>query len=264
MAVTSVGILHPGAMGAAIGQALRECGIEVYWASAGRSDATRVRAGKAGLSDAGTVRELLGCCGVILSVCPPHAALDVAASVAGYEGIYVDANAVSPATTREIAGLVAPDARMVDAGIIGPPPSSAGDTRLYLAGPAAEAVAQLFTETVVEAPVVGQRLGAASALKAAYAAWTKASAALLLTARALAAAEGVESALLAEWEHSQPELFDRYERASTAAKEKGWRFSGEMDEIAAAMRAAGLPDGFHRAAAELYRDRPGRRTGAGE
>jgi 3-hydroxyisobutyrate dehydrogenase-like beta-hydroxyacid dehydrogenase len=251
-------------MGAAIGWALRECGIEVYWASAGRSEATRVRAGEAGLSDAGTVAEVLECCGVVVSVCPPHAALDVAASVAGYGGVYVDANAVSPATVGEIADLVARGARMVDGGIIGPPPSSPGDTRLYLAGPAAEQVARLFTGTVVEARIVGQRLGAASAVKAAYAAWTKASAALLLTARALATAEGVESALLEEWEHSQPELFDRYERASTAAREKGWRWIGEMDEIAAAMRAAGLTDGFHRAAAEVYRGWPQHHNGAPE
>lgn len=253
--MTSVGLLHPGAMGAAIGGALHERGLEVFWASKGRSDATRVRAADAGLIDAGTVDGLLARCGYVLSVCPPHAALDVAGLVAGYHGVYVDANAVSPGTARDVADAVRPGATMVDGGIIGPPPRSAGDTRLYLSGTAAPEVRDLFAETIVDARIVNDELGAASAVKAAYAAWTKGSAALLLTARALAAAERVESTLLTEWAESQPQLADRYARAEASAAAKGWRWIGEMEEIAAAMRADGLPDGFHRAAAEAFRAR---------
>jgi hypothetical protein len=91
----------------------------------------------------------------------------------------------------------------------------------------------------------------------AYAAWTKGTAALLLAARALARAEGVEEALLAEWAISQPGLADRWTGAARSAAAKGWRWIAEMEEIAAAMAAAGLPEGFHRAAAEVYRRAPG-------
>jgi hypothetical protein len=87
----------------------------------------------------------------------------------------------------------------------------------------------------------------------AYASWTKGSAALLLAARGLARAEGVEEALLTEWGISQPGLADRSGRAAGSAAAKGWRWVAEMEEIAAAMAAAGLPDGFHLAAAEVYR-----------
>jgi hypothetical protein len=87
----------------------------------------------------------------------------------------------------------------------------------------------------------------------AYASWTKGSAALLLAARALARAEGVEPVLLEEWGLSQPGLEKRWDGADGAAKAKGWRWVGEMEEIAAAMAAAGLPEGFHQAAAEIYR-----------
>jgi 3-hydroxyisobutyrate dehydrogenase-like beta-hydroxyacid dehydrogenase len=263
MAITTVGILHPGAMGAAIGRALHERGVAVYWASAGRSDASRARAEDAGLTDAGTVAVVLKRCGFVLSVCPPHAALDVATLAAGYRGVYIDANAVSPATVRKIAGLLGSATTVVDGSIIGPPPRSAGDTRLYLSGPAAGQAQHLFTGTSVDARIVGQQLGAASSVKAAYAAWTKGSAALLLTARTLAAAEGVESTLLDEWEKSQPQLRDQHQRAAAAAASKGWRWAGEMEEIAAAMRAAGLPDGFHRSAAEIYRTWPQRPNGVG-
>jgi len=90
----------------------------------------------------------------------------------------------------------------------------------------------------------------------AYAAWTKGTAALLLAARALARAEGVEDALLAEWTLSQPSLADRAQGAARSATTKGWRWVAEMEEIATSMAAAGLPDGFHQAAAEIFRRSP--------
>ena len=87
----------------------------------------------------------------------------------------------------------------------------------------------------------------------AYAAWTKGSQALLLAIRALAVHEGVDAALVAEWARSQPDATARSERAASANIKKAWRFVGEMDEIAATFAAAGLPDGFHEAAGEIYR-----------
>jgi hypothetical protein len=78
---------------------------------------------------------------------------------------------------------------------------------------------------------------------------------MLLAIRELARREGVEETLLAEWDLSLPELRDRYDRALRSVEAKGWRWVGEMEEIAATFEAAGLPGGFHRAAAEVYRDR---------
>jgi hypothetical protein len=78
---------------------------------------------------------------------------------------------------------------------------------------------------------------------------------MLLAIRELARREGVEETLLAEWDLSLPELCDRYDRALRSAEAKGWRWVGEMKEIAATFEAAGLPGGFHRAAGEVYRDR---------
>ena len=113
-------------------------------------------------------------------------------------------------------------------------------------------MAGLFEGTALQPVVVSGRPGDASAVKVAYAAWTKGSVALLLTARSLARAEGVEEVLLREWGLSQPGLETRSEQAGRCAADKGWRFAGEMREIAAACTAAGLPDGFHLAAAEVY------------
>jgi len=244
-----VGLLHPGEMGAAIGAALRAGGETVVWASAGRSDATAERAARAGLTDVGEVRELCRACDVLVSVCPPHAAVDVARLAAGFDGVYVDANAVSPETARVIAGL---HERFVDGGIIGPPPQRPGTTRLYLSGGEAKRIAERFGGTTLDARVLSEEPGAASALKMSYAGWTKGSSALLLAARALAQAEGVEDALLEEWRLSLPDLLDRSAAAARSAVAKGWRWVGEMEEIAASYAAAGLPEGFHQAAAEIY------------
>jgi 3-hydroxyisobutyrate dehydrogenase-like beta-hydroxyacid dehydrogenase len=243
----AVGLLHPGEMGAVVGENLLAAGHHVVWASAGRSSETRERAELAGLEDVGTVEEVARRSEVILSVCPPHAALEVARSVAGFDGIYVDANAVSPATVREIGG------RFVDGGIIGPPPLEPGTTRLYLAGADADTVAALFEHTALEPRVISDEPGAASALKMAYAAWTKGTAAMLLAIRALARAENVEEQLLEEWRLSLPDLVERSGSAARSADRKGWRWVAEMEEIASTFAAAGLPEGFHRAAAEVFR-----------
>jgi hypothetical protein len=174
--------------------------------------------------------------------------------VAGFEGVFVDANAVAPATARELSETVAgAGGEFVDGGIVGPPPGAAGTTRLYLSGSAAAGVADLFAGSAVDARVVSDEVGAASAVKMAYAAWTKGTAALLIAIRELARAEQVEPVLLEEWRASLPELVERSERAVRSGQAKGWRWVGEMEEIAATFSVAGLPGGFHQAAAEVFR-----------
>ena len=252
-----IGLLNPGEMGAAVGHCLTGRGYQVLWASEGRGPDTAARAAAAGLSDAGTVAALARQAEVIISVCPPHAALDVAWAVHGFGGLYVDANAISPGTAREAAQMITESGgRYVDGGIIGPPPAEAGTTRLYLSGPDAAQVASLFAGTPLDVPVIEGALTAASAVKMAYAGWTKGTAALLLEIRALAREQGVEDVLLAEWEKSQPALAKRARGAADSAVTKGWRWVAEMEEIAATMSAAGLPDGFPQAAAEIYRRSP--------
>jgi 3-hydroxyisobutyrate dehydrogenase-like beta-hydroxyacid dehydrogenase len=238
-------------MGAAVGGCLVEAGHEVLWASAGRSPQTAARARAAGLTDVGSIDALAARSAIVLSICPPDAALDVARSLRSYLGVLVDANAVAPATAAQIAA--ATDARYVDGGIIGPPPTRHGTTRLYLSGDEAEAVAALFASTPLDArPLHTGGPTGASALKMAYAAWTKGSAALLLAVEQAAATLDVSAALHEEWALSQPSLEQRATAARADAAEKGWRWTGEMREIAATMGAAGLPAGFHAAAADVF------------
>jgi hypothetical protein len=222
-----VGLVHPGEMGAAVGERLS---AEVIWAPEGRSEATRARAAAfRGV----TWDELLGEADVLLSIVPPHAALDVARAAVGFGGIYVDANAISPMHACEIGEL---HPRFVDGGIIGGP----ADPHVYLSGAHADAVVALFPNATVVTD--------ASALKMAFAAWSKGSAAMLLAIERVARHYGVWESL--PWD---AELRERLARAHSSAETKGWRWIGEMDEIADTFAAAGVPEGFHRAAAEVYR-----------
>lgn len=253
MHVNSIGVLHPGEMGAAVGAALAR-DHTVRWASSGRSRETARRASDAGFVDAGSVDALRSECELIISLCPPGRALEVARQVAGFQGLYLDANAVAPATAREIAGAIeGQGGRYVDGGIIGPPPTGPhSGTRLYLSGPDGPEVARLFEGTAVSARPLSDGPTAASGLKMCFAAWTKGTAALLLDIRALAESLGLGEALLAEWSESVPDAEPRSVSAAQQAATKGWRWQGEMDEIAQTFREAGLPDGFHRAASEVY------------
>jgi len=241
-----VGLLHPGEMGAAIGEVLVERGHEVLWRPDGRSEATAQRAAAANLTRTDDVTDAE----VIMSVCPPHAALEVARSVRGTRALVIDANAVSPMTARQVGEVIG--GRWADGGIVGPPPRREGTTRLYLSGKHATEGSELFAGTRLEPVVLDGSSVAASSLKMAYAAWTKGSAALLLAALESARKNGVEDALRVEWSRSLPQLGARWQSAAESAIAKGWRWVGEMNEIAATFESVGLPAGFHEAAAEMF------------
>jgi 3-hydroxyisobutyrate dehydrogenase-like beta-hydroxyacid dehydrogenase len=248
-----IGLLHPGAMGASVGAAAVSTGHTVLWASTGRTASTYARAQRAKLQDVETVAELVKASDIILSVCPPHAAQDVATEVTrlGFTGLYVDCNAISPDRTRTIQRLVE-DAgtHYVDGGIIGGPAwKREAGTHLYLSGPRAEEVAACFAGSPLQTPVISERIGAASAIKMGYAAYTKGTTALLTAILGVVEREGVRADLARQWGDTFTEQTVRRVCANTA---KAWRFVGEMHEIAATFRGAGLPGGFHQAAAEVY------------
>jgi hypothetical protein len=244
-------------MGSAIGACLARNGHRVIWASAGRSVATARRADAAGLADVGTVDRMVAASDVVISVCPPHAARAVGRELRGFRGVFVEANAVSPRAVREIAADVTGDgASIVDGGIVGPPPhmASPGGTRLYLSGSEAP-VARLFHSTPVDARVVDGDLGAASALKMAYAAGPR-EPQHFFSRSAPWPEQGTSRPTWCRSGTSRNPIFQGALQAGRSAATKGWRWVGEMEEIAATFADAGLPDGFHRAAAEVYRRSP--------
>lgn len=247
--MTSTGFISPGAMGASIAAA---CTGERWWASAGRSEASRARAEAAGLGDAETIEGLAERCDTIVSICPPAEADAVASTVeaAGFGGVYVDANAISPMTTTRIGERFA---HYLDGGVVGPPAVASGTTRMYLSGEGAPAVAERWSGSALDVRPIDGGIGAASAVKMLFAGWTKGTSAMLLALNAAAESYGVLDELHREWSVSLPELPGRSERTAAGTAPKAWRFEGEMHEIAATLDAAGLPAEFHLGAAEVYR-----------
>ena len=230
-----IGLLFPGEMGAAVGAAVDG---DVPWTSDGRSDETTARARQGGFHDVGSIERLVAESDLIISVCPPGIAEQVATSVAteGFEGVYVEANAISPDRTERIAAETG--LRLVDGGII-----SRTRVNLYLSGANEdiEAVTRLFDGSDVDAIPLPGGVGAASALKMAFGGWNKIGVLLTAQAYAIARAYGVADALAGEGVNANP---------VPRAGPKAWRWQDEMEEIARTCAALGLPDGLAKGAAQ--------------
>lgn len=252
----NVGILHPGEMGVSIAASAQNSGQTVFWASAGRSPETHQRARSHSLIDAHSLKELCRVCSIIISVCPPHAAEEVAQQVLAqsFKGLYMDANAISPNRAIHISEAMSEAGiQFVDGSIIGGPAWEAGTTWLYLSGREAYRVATCFHAGPLQTEVIGEEIGKASALKMCYAAYTKGTSALLCAILGTAEGLGVREELEHQWSRDGSDFAEQATQRVRRATAKAWRFAGEMDEIAATFEQAGMPGGFHHAASEVYR-----------
>ena len=252
----TIGFLHPGAMGISVAVSTLHSGHQACYASEGRSGATQTRASEHGLRDLETVAQLCQTCSIVISVCPPHAAEDVARQVIanGFTGLYLDANAIAPQKAQHIGEMLSSAGiDFVDGGIVGGPAWTPGETWLYLSGKESARIADRFSAGPLEVRIIGDEIGKASALKMCYAAYTKGTTALLTSILALSESLGVRKELKSQWEQDEPGFSARTELRARRVTAKAWRFAGEMDEIASTFESAGFPGGFHRAAGEVYR-----------
>ena len=254
----TVAILMPGDMGHGVGAALIAHGHVAKTCLDGRSGRTRRLAGAAGLIDR-PMDDLVRSADLILSILPPDRAVAQAERVAevmnrtGARPVYADCNAVSPATVGAVAAALPADATVIDCGIIGLAPAAGRPpTRFYASGPDCAALLAL-DGCGIRVAQVSDEIGKASALKMVYAALTKGTwtlqTALLMTAMRL----GVYDDLIAEFEGSQAgPLAAMRDRIPRLPADSG-RWVGEMEEIAATFRAAGVTGGFHDGAADVFR-----------
>lgn len=232
-----VAVIAMGAMGASVGARLTQNGVTVLTSFEGRSAASVERATAAGMRDA-SLAEIAEAT-IFLSIVPPRDALATAERLAPAlaaskrKPLYIDCNATSTATVKRVAKVVeATGTPFVDANIIGPPmrPGSNG-TVLYVCGVAPERL-ELLRRGGLEVVMVDGPLGAASALKMAYAAITKGLTGLACASVLAAEKEGAGPALRAELQRSQPNLLAMLERAVPDMFPKAYRFVGEMNEVA--------------------------------
>ena len=232
-----VAVIAPGMMGAGVGQRLADNGLKVLTSLKGRSPDTLARAKAAGIVDASD--EEIAASDFILSILPPGDALSLAQRFApalkasNSKPVYVDCNAINPATVDRVAAAIGPtDCPFVDAGIIGSPPKP-GDAgpRLYASGPAAPRFATL-REYGLDVRVLDGALSAASALKMSYAGITKGTQAIGAAMMLAASRAGSADALFAELSSSQKEMFAWFKRGLALMPPKAYRWVAEMHEIA--------------------------------
>lgn len=252
--MTTIALISPGAMGASVGAAAASNGHEVLWLNPGRSERTLARAKRANLIAVTSEEDLFSCAEIVLSVCPPHSAEEVAALAVrnNFKGTFVEANAISPNKTRSIASKLAEsNITCVDGGIIGGPAWNAdSNTHLYLSGTGASTIASLFKDSPLMSSIVDANIGSASALKMTFAAYSKGTTALLAAILAVAEQEEIREVLQNQWgKNFTQQTITRVTGNAT----KAWRFAGEMEEISKTFSDAGLPGDFHTGAAEVFR-----------
>ena len=254
--MSKIGILHPGEMGISIAASAINNGHQVFWMSQSRSDKTRARAENHNLIEIDSLFRFCQICEMIISVCPPHSAEEVATSVleAGFQGLYLDANAISPQRAVKIGHMLnVNNIRFVDGGIIGGPAWRPKETWLYLSGKHSDEIAGCFVNGPLEIKIMGNEIGKASALKMCYAAYSKGTTALLAAILAAAESLAVGNELNELWDMDNAGFSEQANRRATRVTAKAWRFEGELLEIASTFENVGLPSGFHEAAAEIYR-----------
>jgi 3-hydroxyisobutyrate dehydrogenase-like beta-hydroxyacid dehydrogenase len=195
------------------------------------------------MEDVGSLAAVVREADVLLSILPPGRALALAEAVGRDAGpLYVDCNAISPATARAIGAVVGD--RYVDAGINGAPAAP----RFYASGPhAAE-----LTALPLDVRSLDGEIGQASALKMCYAALTKGLSALLTESMVTADANGVTAALRGELADSQPQFLAGADRLPGVVP-KAYRWVAEMEEIAATFEQAGMTPRMLLGAADVYR-----------
>lgn len=255
--IPMVAIIAPGNMGAGVARRLTDNGAAVLTTLAGRSEASIARARGAGMKDVAE-RELMEA-DFLLSILPPGEALSLARRLApllagtNRKPVYVDCNAVSPATMTAIADVVMKTGvPFAAAGIIGPPPKPGSvNTKFYASGPAANDFARL-NEWGLIVRVLDGPLTAASALKMSYAGVTKGFTALGAAIMLAAGRAGAADALKAELTESQQALLGFLSWQTPNMYAKAYRWVAELDEIASFVGGDQPEHEMFTAAARLY------------
>lgn len=259
----TVAIVGTGEMGSAIGRRLREYGARVTTSLLGRSTASTRRVERAGLEVRNDDQQLIADAGFLLSIVPPAQAYSVAERFhellrrAPAKPIYVECNAVSPATVRRIASLL-DDTKcgFIDAGIIGGPPPARREpgtrrTSIYASGKDAELLKRLAIHGL-EIELLDEQIGSASAFKMCYGALTKGLTAFGSVIIRAASRHDLASALRGELAQSQPEILKLLTRRIPDMLPKAYRWEGEMEEIASFLDDDEAGVSMFKGAAKLY------------
>lgn len=258
---TTVAIVAMGEMGAGVGRALVESGARVITSLEGRSQASAGRAAKAGVEVVHDDGALVAPADFVLSIVPPSRSAELAERLlprircVDRKPVFVECNAVAPATVRQIAAPFQTEGLpFVDAGIIGAPPAPGRPApRFYASGGAVGRLEELRKFGMDVRPLSSE-VGDASALKMAYGGINKGLQALGAALILGAVRGGVSQALWQEMQDSQPAVLQLLTRALPKMYAKAYRWIGEMEEIAKFLHPETGGSEMLNGAAHFYQD----------
>jgi putative dehydrogenase len=232
-----VAIVAPGSMGAAVARRLTENNLRILTTLAGRSAESEKRALAAGMSP--VPPERLVEADFVLSIVPPGVALRFAEEMVPHlkaakrKPIFVDCNAVSPATVKRIHATIKPTgAPFIDAGIIGGPPQQGYDGPYFYASGDQAAKFQTLSQYGLVIRTLDAPIGAASALKMAYAGITKGCIAVVTGMILAAERAGCGEVLRKQLSETEATLLNSMSFRVPAMFPKAYRWVAEMQEIA--------------------------------
>jgi 3-hydroxyisobutyrate dehydrogenase-like beta-hydroxyacid dehydrogenase len=253
----TIGLLGIGQMGAGVAADIKASGFDVVSTMEGRSDRTRERAERASVRLLPSLADVAAACDTFLSIVAADQAEPLAdAVIAAADGRplhFVDCNSITPSKTLRIAKRVqAAGMTFSDAGIIGPPPGGKALTRLYVSGPASDALLALESERMAVIRL-GDGLSAATEMKVLFAAANKGATALLTNILAAAKRAGLMDRVIAELDSVRPGLLGCVRASGPDLVDKAARWAIEMDDVSNGLAEMGADGGYHAAAAESYR-----------
>ena len=257
--VKTVAIMSPGDMGHSVGNVLGDNGFNVITCLEGRSSRTKELAEKGNFRVVGSMDQLVQEADLILSILVPSRAKNLAEEVSsamkrsGATSYFVDCNAISPNSARELEAIInSAGGNFIDGGIIGTAPAKGDTPRFYVSGPDSQVVTELNGKGII-VKSIGNEIGQASGIKMCYAALTKGTNTLQVALLTAAEKMGLTQALREEFEFSQKTQLNAMESGISRLPANAHRWIGEMEEISSTFEDLGVTPHFHKGAAEMYR-----------
>ena len=256
-----IGIIGYGEAGRAFGAGLARAGATVatYDILIPTPEGASIRENAAadGVAACATAGEAIAGAGIVLSLVPADAARSVASEAAGHlqaGQLFMDMNSVSPREKETGAAIVgATGARYIEATIMEPVIENGVASEVLLAGPAAAQAQEILGPYGMVLAVVGERFGAAAAVKLCRSVIVKGFEAILVESMLAARQYGADGAVLASLQKSDPEI-DWAARADYVFERvlrHGRRRAAEMRFAGEAVSDAGYPPRMSEAIAAL-------------
>ena len=257
--MNTITLMSPGEMGSPIAEEIINSGIRVISPLKNRSKQTFERAKKFGIEDSITLKESIDQSDLIISILVPDAAQELAKDIAKYsieldkEIFFADLNAISPETVLNMNNTFSNSkVKFIDGGIIGTPPKGKNMPRIYVSGKNSNYFKKLDGLGMKVIDMAGE-IGAASAMKMAYASITKGYSSLLIAAVTLSIRTNNFDSLMKELEFSQPNVFNDLKNLRSIPS-KAHRWIGEMEEISKTYMENKITGDFHSGSRSIYKN----------